>query len=343
MKLTIVTTMRNEGPYLVEWLAHHRAAGATDFVVFSNNCDDGSDAMLDALDKAGEITHIRNDVGKGSIQWRALKSAWEMDQVQKADWVGVLDCDEFVVLGEGMSSIPDALTRMGGDLVVMPWRLFGSSGHAEFSDAPVTERFTLSAPYQMLFPPASGMFKSFFQPKGPFRQLGVHRPKQKNKQRGLPQVFDGSGRALPKELAENDEQIMLWGMDYAKPMLGLHHYSVKSAQEFLVKRLRGLPNRKSKEIDLTYWVERNFNLLTDRRAAPMRPATLAEEERLLKIKGLKKLRSKALEWHERAVDEQLADPEGLKLYGRLILSGTSTPPDRESALKLVQAYQAVHG
>jgi hypothetical protein len=30
--------VRNEAAFLLEWLAHHRAAGFDDFVVFSNAC-----------------------------------------------------------------------------------------------------------------------------------------------------------------------------------------------------------------------------------------------------------------------------------------------------------------
>ncbi|MFY9211200.1 MAG: glycosyltransferase family 2 protein, partial [Aestuariivita sp.] len=36
MKFLAVMTVRNEGAFLLEWLAHHRATGFTDFLVFSN-------------------------------------------------------------------------------------------------------------------------------------------------------------------------------------------------------------------------------------------------------------------------------------------------------------------
>ncbi|WP_413851471.1 glycosyltransferase family 2 protein, partial [Tateyamaria sp.] len=53
--------MRNEGAFLLEWLAHHRAVGVDHFVVFSNDCDDGTDDMLDKLAELGWLTHVRND------------------------------------------------------------------------------------------------------------------------------------------------------------------------------------------------------------------------------------------------------------------------------------------
>ena len=38
--------MRDEGPYLLEWVAYHRLIGFTDIVVCSNDCVDGSPAHL---------------------------------------------------------------------------------------------------------------------------------------------------------------------------------------------------------------------------------------------------------------------------------------------------------
>lgn len=38
MRTLAILTQRNEGAFLLEWLAHHRAIGFTDFLVFSNDC-----------------------------------------------------------------------------------------------------------------------------------------------------------------------------------------------------------------------------------------------------------------------------------------------------------------
>ena len=49
MRSLAILTVKNEAAFLLEWLAHHRAVGFTDFLVFSNDCDDGTDAMLERL------------------------------------------------------------------------------------------------------------------------------------------------------------------------------------------------------------------------------------------------------------------------------------------------------
>ena len=57
MRFLAILCVRNEAAFLMEWLAHHRAVGFTDFLVFSNDSQDGTDAMLDRLAERGELTH----------------------------------------------------------------------------------------------------------------------------------------------------------------------------------------------------------------------------------------------------------------------------------------------
>jgi hypothetical protein len=77
MRILAVTTLRNEAPFIVEWVAHMRAIGVTDLLVYTNDCDDGTDALLAVLANHGILHHIIQDVPQGvSPQWQALKAAW---------------------------------------------------------------------------------------------------------------------------------------------------------------------------------------------------------------------------------------------------------------------------
>ena len=60
MKALAILGVKNEGAFLMEWLAHHRAVGFTDFLVYSNDCSDGTDAMLDRLQAMGWLVHLPN-------------------------------------------------------------------------------------------------------------------------------------------------------------------------------------------------------------------------------------------------------------------------------------------
>ena len=45
-RVTAVSMMKDEAPYLLEWFAHHLAVGFTDILVYTNDCTDGTDDML---------------------------------------------------------------------------------------------------------------------------------------------------------------------------------------------------------------------------------------------------------------------------------------------------------
>ncbi|MGL4280829.1 MAG: glycosyltransferase family 2 protein, partial [Albidovulum sp.] len=97
-----VLTVKNEGAFLIDGLAHHRAAGFSDFIVFSNDCTDGTDAMLDRLAEMGWLTHVRNDgPHPNGPQWEALKRATKHPARAGAGWTLVLDIDEFVNVHAG--------------------------------------------------------------------------------------------------------------------------------------------------------------------------------------------------------------------------------------------------
>ena len=88
--------MKDEGPYVLEWLAYHRAIGFTDFLIYTNDCSDGTDLLLDRLQNNGIVTHVRNKVLKRGPHKSALKYAKDLSLYAGADWVYVCDADEFL-------------------------------------------------------------------------------------------------------------------------------------------------------------------------------------------------------------------------------------------------------
>ncbi len=342
MRILAVSCLRDEGPHLLEWVAHHRAAGVTDFLLFSNDCSDGTDAMLDALAPVG-VVHVRNVPPPGkSVQWNALHLAWRHELRRAADWILHIDCDEFVNLRAPLGGLADLVARCdGADAIVLPWRLFGHSGRARLEDGRSTALFTRAAPPGCAYPVGATQFKTLLRRKGPFARLGVHRPRAKKGQHAL--WVDGSGRALPAALAQNEKRITLFGLREATELVQLNHYALRSAESFLLKRARGLPNRKGRAIDLMYWVERNFNNVEDRSIARMSAATEAALAEIAALPGIAELHSAALARHRAAFEALMKDPAELQLYGRCLLAAGSTPLSRDKVADLVRRYGAAHG
>ncbi|TCP59907.1 glycosyl transferase family 2 [Rhodovulum bhavnagarense] len=344
-RILLVTTARNEGPFLLEWLAHHLGAGATDILAFSNDCQDGTDAMLDVLAGAGILTHIAHSAPPGvSIQWQALRAAWKHPLRKAADWIMGCDLDEFVNIHTPGHTLTDLIAALpqDADAIALPWRLFGDNGVFTFQDRPVTEQFTSAIPPGCAYPVAASLFKTLFRAAGPFNGLGVHRPRQKAAEKaGLPRWVDGAGQPLPDAFAGNDARLSLYGLSGGRALAEINHYSVKSAESFLVKRARGLPNRADKALDLTYWVERNFNSVQDNSIAAMASATADRLAQLRAIPGLRDLHRAAIAWHRAEIDRQLATPEGHRLYTRLLVAGESRPLPRSVQHRLIGLFRTL--
>jgi len=343
LRILSVTSVRNEAPYLLEWIAHHRAAGVTDFLIYSNDCDDGTDQLLSLLDDAGEVTHVPHEPEPNkSVQWQALRQAWKHPLRKAADWIMVTDVDEFLNVHMPGHQIRDLLGKVptDTDAILLPWRLFGNNDLVDIEDTPVTEQFTRSISAEAQYPVAASLFKTLFRAKGPFNQFGVHRPKQKDPEKaGLPKMVDGSGQAVHPFLAQNPQRLSLYDLGVARELVELNHYAVRSAAAFAVKRDRGLPNRATKKIDLAYWVERNFNTEVNTSICQMRPATEQALQHLKAIDCVAEAHSAGVQWHRQRFETLIVQPEVQELMSQILCAGSSQVPPRDLQRQLVQWYQ----
>lgn len=319
MKILAILTVRNEASFLLEWLAHHCAAGVTDFLVFSNDCTDGTDAMLDRLAELGWLTHVRNDgPHEQGPQWAALRAADRHPMRAAADWVMFIDIDEFVNVHLGARTIPDLIAALPADAgaVVMTWRMFGNAGVVQISDAPVTETFRLAAPDPLHWPWRALMYKTLFRNDGRFHKLGVHRPKGKPvAEQGW---YDGSGASLqggPPRIFSAPG-----GAHYA--MVQLNHYALGTMEGYLVKSDRGRANREASVADIGYWVERNFCAVEDNSILQLDSRGIRSG--LMDDPILGDLHRAGVAWRRRRFAELMRDEQWRAFFGRLMMA----PPTR---------------
>ncbi|MFD1795033.1 glycosyltransferase family 2 protein [Paracoccus aurantiacus] len=318
MKILAATTVRNEAPYLLEWVAWHQLIGVTDILVYSNDCEDGTDRMLDLLAEQGVLTHERTErAPERSIQWSALNAAWKHPMRKAADWMLISDLDEFPVIHVGDGRLGDLLAALPGntDAVALGWRLFGANGIVALADRAVTGQFTRSAPADMIQPIAATFFKSLFRPAA-FSRPGVHRPRHRKDNQ--PVWVDGSGHALPPIIAGNDKRLSLVGVPDYRQLAEMHHYSLRSVQGFMTKAERGLPNRADKAIDLGYWIDRNFNSVENLAAQRMLPQLTRHIETLKALPGIASLHEAALGWHRDRFAAIVKTQAGYDLFGQLV-------------------------
>lgn len=329
MRALAVLTVRNEGAFLLEWLAHHKAVGFTDFLVFSNDCDDGTDAILNRLQALGHITHIRNDgPHEGGVQWTAMKIADKHPLVKQADWILALDVDEFVNIHVGdhtlsalLAALPDA------SAVTLTWRLFGNGGVVHFEDRPITDQFQRAAPVIMYWPWRASMFKTLYRNDGAYRKLGVHRPRSPVQSRmNDVRWFDGAGRELPEKF----HKTRLFS-NYAQDnytLVQLNHYPLGAMESYILKTDRGRAVHDADRLGMDYWTERNYAAEDDRSIAALAPARDAVLADLRTDDALNALHDAAVAWRKSRF-ATLMEQEPLRaLFGRLLV----TPPARPMPL-----------
>ncbi|APH53283.1 putative cytosolic protein [Granulibacter bethesdensis] len=236
----VVTTARNEGVYILEWIAHYQALGFEHIFFYSNNNDDGSEQLLKALAHEGIITYIDNVLGAGcSAQSKAFGHALsQAPYILDFRWALLCDLDEFLILDrECFSGIQDYLEwqeTFPTDLIAVNWVEFGPNGQSRWNNRPLMERFQ-KRPANAL-PAVKSLIKPhrFFHSQPHFPVVERNRPIRRRDAGGneLPYVPSDEATAANANLHER----------YAS----LNHYWHKSVEEFLWKASRNRGNRPMK-------------------------------------------------------------------------------------------------
>lgn len=319
----IVSTMKNEGPFILEWIAHHRAIGVKDFLIYSNDCTDGTDRLLDGLARRGIVTHRDNPFRSLGLppQHAALQAAEHEDILRNAGWVICMDVDEFINIRVGDGRLPGLYAAMerempGANMIALTWRLFGNGDRARYEPGFVTRQFTDCAPERVRKPHQAWGFKTLFRNIDIYRKLGVHRPK------GLkPDLWDqvrwlnGSGHPMPHGMFRNGWRST--AESYGYDWVALNHYAVRDAESFLVKRDRGRVNHVERDQGLNYWFRMNHNATRDLSILRMAPAMQREYDALLQDDGIRAAHLACLAAHRARIDELRSRPDYAALHDTL--------------------------
>jgi len=228
MSATLCAIVKNEAPYLVEWVAWHRLIGFDRIVVYDNESTDDTPGLLKNLRATGAIDAlmpwpVRNISPQLSAYAHAARAC-------ATPWLMFLDADEFLMLKRGgdvaafADSFPPDVACIG-----VNWRLFGSAGATEFSSRPVLERFSRAATAQAS---VNRHVKSLFRPDC-VEHIHMHAPSLR---RGRAVLAHGA----PLEMEPHG---VATTVDWS--VAQINHYFCKSRAEYAIKRDRGCAYRSS--------------------------------------------------------------------------------------------------
>ena len=145
----VVAILRDEEPYVVEWLNWYRKLGCKRFYLLDNN-DKGNESLVDLLnrDKRNRddiiLIDVRGDeLAKQGYQFGVYKKVYDKFR-DRHDYMGFFDLDEFLYLNgrdfkTWLKESRDSVKHAGS--IQFNWRYFGDNGKLRYEDKPVVERF----------------------------------------------------------------------------------------------------------------------------------------------------------------------------------------------------------
>lgn len=262
-RILIPTCMKDEGPFILEWLAWHIAAGVTDFVVFTNDISDGSDALLDHLDRRGIVMHLLNPavVAESTyFQPIALGYAAELRVFKDADYVISMDVDEFVNVHTGAGTLHDLFAAVEPFDALSIYELnHGANDHEVYERGWLKDLFPA---HQSAGPGRHRSrrgVKTITRNSDRLAKVRNHRPDLSEEAPGKVWL-DGSGRRIDHFLENPGEN----GGDCrgGYDLVSLNHFAIRSVESYLIKMFRGDVVKAGKQVSPRYWRMRNDNSST---------------------------------------------------------------------------------
>ena len=218
-RLSVCAIVRDEAPYLAEWIEFHRLVGVESFYLYDNGSQDGTEEVLAPYRAAGVVQLKSWPQRPGQLA--AYKDCLA-ERGAESQWIAFLDADEFL-----FPTVADDLCSVLAEFedhpaVAVNWLLFGSSGHRSRPPGLQIEAFTRRAPegYDV-----HRHVKCIVRPERTMEALSPHHFRFAA---GAVAVAE-TGRPVTGPLAP----------EISVARLRINHYFTRSLEEAEAKRLRG--------------------------------------------------------------------------------------------------------
>jgi hypothetical protein len=211
--LSVVAIVKNETPYIAEWIEYHRLAGVQKFFIYDNESTDNLKGFLEHYIDKGIIEYTffpgkRRQVFAYNDALQRYKYA--------SFWIAFIDIDEFLVpvQAETIAGFLHDFEDFPG--LEVNQVLYGSSGHLIKTDGIVLERFKDHSPLDFI---KNRGVKSIVNPRHVFFMPTAH----------VAEYFDGE-RSVNTNKNKNTRGSLDRPALHDK--LRRNHYACKSLEEF---------------------------------------------------------------------------------------------------------------
>ena len=257
--VTLVAFAKNEGRFLLEWIAYHRLVGVRDFLIYTNDCEDTSPMLLDRLQEMGVVTHVPNPIAPGERpQNKALGRALVHPLVQSANYVLQIDVDEFLCVKAGDGMVTDLIaTAPNADVICIQMRFFGDCGLDRLTDGLIIEQLTTASEEDDHL---NAIVKSLAKNTNKFSKVTAnHMPGFSREAMPRPRVFNCGGQEIAPTSYGDDRFRRVPDAFRSMAYAQLNHYAVRTFADYCAKRHRGTPAGNDQKLTMSYWHARNRN------------------------------------------------------------------------------------
>ena len=238
--IMICAILKNETPYLIEWIDHHLKIGVEYFVLYDNNSTIPAKKTLDAYIKKGIVKVLDCKITNTPHLKAYTHCLYNMHD--RTDWIAYIDIDEFIVLKKHHdihSFLKDYDDYAG---VCLNWVIYTANNHISKPEGLVMQNYTEPTPDD--FSPNRHV-KSIVHPGGVNTICSSHYPQYADDYYGVNEKYVFVPQA--------------WS-DFSNEVAQINHYFTKSFEEWLEKIGRGQgDSTHTREVD-EFWIY-NPNML----------------------------------------------------------------------------------
>jgi Glycosyltransferase family 92 len=214
--IALCCRIRDEALYLDEFIAYYLAAGVDHFFFYEKLSRDHYREVLAPWTAAGIATLFDNwphvPVSPSAEEDCVLRS------IGRFEWIGFIDADEFVVIGDGRGIGEFLAEYPEYPAVALHWYMYGSNGHERRPEGPVIAEYTRREQ------DPNRHVKCFVRPQWVARYRNSHSWYY----RGMRCAVNESRKSVRSSFALPPTAIQAW----------INHYHHKSDQDYFEKAAR---------------------------------------------------------------------------------------------------------
>lgn len=187
----LVSTWQIEGPFLLEWVAYHRAIGFDEIILPGHEHGDGAPELLAALAAMGWVRVVDCAAAPGSLAPCLMAGA----APGSGDWVILLGADEYLNIHVGSRTVQSLIAHLGtARAMLIAARLFGDGGQETYPGRTLAPEFTQAAVQNARL---NNLVRTFYAHGPEVQEAAEHRPR----------LAEGQGWAADQVLTAADRPI----------------------------------------------------------------------------------------------------------------------------------------